>query len=114
MAKGIRYKQIKIKPENEAKAEGVIQQCEYAGYSRVGIGFLASVTLNYKIYISVEGVEKQLVAVVKDKIGWNLGILSDLQAANNAFLEKLPFGIGDKVVVTYDKVKPKKCNIVIE
>lgn len=113
MAKGISYKNIKIKPENEAKAEGFIQDLKYSGSTSFGIGPFKSVKLTYKAYVSVDGLEKPVVAVIYDKMGWNVGILSDIQALNNAILEKLPFGLGDKVVVTYDRLKPKKCNIVI-
>ncbi|MBD5632156.1 MAG: hypothetical protein HDP34_02875 [Clostridia bacterium] len=114
MAKGISYKKIKIKPENEAKAEGFIQDLKYAGSSSVGIGPFKSVKMTFKAYVSVDGVEKPLVAVIYDKMGWNVGILSDIQVATNEVLQKLPFDLGDKVVVTYDRIKPKKCNIVIE
>ncbi|MDR1093878.1 MAG: hypothetical protein LBL66_06990 [Clostridiales bacterium] len=111
MANVISAKKIKIKPENEAVAEGTVVKCKYAGNSRVGIGPFAKATHYYKIFIEVQGLDKPLVLKVKEKDGWNADVLHAAKAIGKMFGGDKPVNEGEKITVVYDKSKPKKCNI---
>ena len=111
MANVISSKVVKIKPENQVTAEGTVVKCRYAGNTRVGIGPFAKTTHHYKVFIQVEGLEKPLVLKVKEKQGMNIGVVNDVKAMGKMFGGNKPVNEGDMVVVVYDKLKPKKCNI---
>jgi len=111
MAKVISYKTVKIKPENAVVGEGTVARCKYAGSSSVGIGPLSKTTHIYKVYLDVEGVDKQIVVKVKEKQGWNASIVDNAMSIGKMFSKKMPINEGEKLSITYDKSKPKKCNI---
>lgn len=111
MSNVISAKVVKIKPENQAKAEGTVVKCKYAGSSKTGIAFMAKTTHYYKVFIQVEGLEKPLVLKVKEKQGWNVGAVDAIKSMGKMFGGNKPVNEGEKVVVVYDKLKPKKCNI---
>ena len=109
MANVANSKKIKIKPENRAQAEGTVVKCSYAGETRLGIGPLAKCTHHYKVLVAVEGLEKPLVLKVKEKAGWNAGIVQDFKSADKAFGGDKPINEGETLFVVYDSAKPKKC-----
>lgn len=113
MANVVSCKKIKIKPENRVQAEGIVTECKYAGSSSFGIGPFSKTTHIYKVFIKVEGVEKPLVLKVKEKAGWNADIVHNVDSVSRMFGNApTPANPGDTITVEYDRVKPKKCNIV--
>ena len=111
MANVISAKKIRIKPENEAKAEGTVVKCKYAGSSSVGIGPMAKTIHKYKIFIEVQGLPKPLVLKVKEKAGWDAAAVQSFKTMGRMFGRNKPVNEGDKITVIYDKTKPKKCNV---
>lgn len=111
MANVISAKVVKIKPENQATAEGTVVKCKYAGSASFGIGPMAKTTYYYKVFIQIEGLAKPLVLKVKEKAGWDAGIVQSVQGMGRAFGANKPIQEGERVLVTYDQSKPKKCNI---
>jgi len=114
MANVVNSKKIKIKPENMATVQGSVVKCRYAGETRLGIGPLAKSTHHYKVFVAVEGLEKPLVLKVKEKAGWNAGIVQDFKSAGKAFGGDKPVNEGDTLSVVYDTAKPKKCFLAPE
>jgi len=113
----VSMKPVKIKPANRTEGKGTIVDCRYAGSSRVGIGPFAKTTEIFKAYIEVEGLPKKLVVKVKEAQVMSHAGINDIkqgikQIGRMFGKVKLPVEIGAKVVVEYDKVKPKKCNIL--
>ena len=112
MANVISTKIVKIKPENEAIAQGVVTRCKYAGAFKTGIGFVTKTTYLYKVFVKVEGLEKPLVLKVKEKQGWNMNAIDEMKSAVRMFGGKKPISEGEALTVAYDRLKPKKCNVV--
>ena len=110
MANVVSSKTFKIKPENQVAAEGVIANCKYAGAVTTGFGPISKTTYVYKVYIEVEGLDKLIVIKVKQKDGWNADIVNTINILSRN--KQMPVNIGDKISIVYDRIKPKKCNVV--
>lgn len=104
-------KKFKIKPENQVETEATVTKCKYAGSSSVGIGPLAKTTHIYKVWLAVDGIEKPLVLKTKEKQGWNLDIVDSAKSIGKMFSKQMPANEGEKLIIVYDKTKPKKCMI---
>ena len=111
MSNVVSCKETKIKPENAVSAEGTVVKCRYCGSSRVGIGPFGKTTHRYKVFIEAAGLAKPLVLLVREKDGWNHDIVGDVKTLGKMFGKNAPVNVGDKIMITYDSTKPKKCNI---
>ncbi|MDE6000799.1 MAG: hypothetical protein K2G96_00535 [Clostridia bacterium] len=112
MANKVVIKKVKIKAENKAVAEGEVIECKYGGVSSFSIGPFAKNTFTFKFKVAVAELDKPLVFKVKFKQGMNLGIVNDINALVDDMFAQLPVHEGDVVNVEYDRVKPKKCNLI--
>jgi len=112
MANVLSAKVVKIKPENQQTAEGRVVKCKYAGSSSFGIGPMAKTSHFYKVFIEVEGLAKPLVLKVKEKAGWNASVVSSFESTARMFGKNKPINEGEILTIVYDKLKPKKCNVV--
>lgn len=112
MANKIVFKKVKIKPENRAVAEGEVIECKYCGVSSFSIGPFGKNTFTFKFKVAVPELDKPLVFTVKFKQSMNLGIINDINALVDDMFAQLPVQEGQKVTVEYDRIKPKKCNLI--
>lgn len=109
MAKGYIYKTVKIKPENKATAEGIVEDIKLSSTSKTTIFFMTRYTLNFKVSVRVDGVSKPLTLKLSNKLGWGVVIAADIDAYDGAYKD-FPLQIGDTINVEYDRIKPNKCN----
>lgn len=109
MAKGYFFKTEKIKPENQVTAEGYVESVNFAGAKKMSIMFMSKITLNYRVLVRVEGLDKPLTLKACNKLGWGVSIAADIDAADKVLID-FPLAIGDKINVAYDRTKPSKCN----
>ena len=104
----------KIKQENKASAVAEVTKCKFAGTRTIGIGPLAKATHFYKLFLKVEGVDKIVKVKFQEKAGWNAGVAHTVTSITKMFSKNTPVIAGEKFMVEYDKLKPKKCNIVAD
>ena len=112
MANKIVFKKVKIKPENKAVDEGDVIECKYCGVSTFRIGPFAKYTFTFKFKVAVSELDKPLVFKVKFKQSMNLGLINDINAIVDDMFAQLPVQEGQTVTVEYDRIKPKKCNVL--
>ena len=104
----VSIKQLKIKPENQVVAQGVVKKCRYVREKRI----FGRSTHIYKVLIEVAGLPKPLKMKVKDKTGFNFNaVATTIRSISRMAGAQKPVNVGDIAVVVYDKTKPKKCYI---
>lgn len=112
MANKTVIKKVKIKAENKAVAEGVVTECRYCGVNSFSIGPFGKNTFVFKFKVSVTELDKPLAFTVKFKQGMNLSLVNGINAIVDDLFSRLPVHEGDTVTVEYDRIKPKKCNLL--
>ena len=101
----------KIRPENAVTAEGIVVRCRFIRSFKIKVGLVARTNYIYKLKIRVQGLEKPLKCKVKERDGWNAAVVHGVRALGRAFGAGKPVKKGERLIVVYDRTKPKKCNI---